>query len=789
MPTEHRNDLKLEIGHVLFIDIVGYSKLLINEQSEQLETLKKIIRGTEQFRLAEAEGRLLRLPTGDGVALVFRNSPDAPVLCALEIGKALKNHPELRIRMGIHSGPVNEVTDLNEQANVAGAGINVAQRVMDCGDAGHILLSKHIAEDLEHYARWEPLLHDVGECEVKHGIRLGIVSLYDDALGNRALPEKISTARVELSKVRKRRLAVALFLILIAVGASFLIFRNRTPRPFVAIPEKSIAVLTFENLSANPENAFFADGVQDEILTNLARIGDLKVISRTSVMQYKAGVARNARSIGQALGVAHLLEGSVQRTGDKVRVNAQLIDARNDTHLWAQTYDRALADVFAVQSEIAETIAHQLQAKLSSREKTEIETPPTTDNVAFDLYTQAKTLLERASFVGAEKADLLQAIDRLNQATARDSKFFLAYCQLANAHGQLYFFSHDRTPARAALANAAIQRAAALRPDAGETHLAQAGYFYRCFKDYDRARTEVAIAAPSLPNSSELFALLAVIDRRQGHWEDSSRNFEKAFRRDPRNFGLLQQMAATYDFLRRYADEAATFDRALELAPDDMELRIIRGFVEVQWKGDLRLYREAIHAVLSKDPKNAANVSSDWFQLAFFERDAVEADRALAVIPAEGINVNAISFPKAWYEGWAARLRNDEAAAQNAFARARTEAALAVEKHPDVGPPISVLGAIDAVLGHKEDAIREGRRSVELLPLEKDYINGSNLATWLAIIYGMVGEKDLAIEQLKLNFSKPGDGSYGDMRLDPYWDPLRGDPRFEKIVTSLAPKD
>jgi TolB-like protein/class 3 adenylate cyclase/Tfp pilus assembly protein PilF len=790
MSAETTSDPKFEIGHILFIDVVGYSKLNIDEQTSLLRDLNRIVQNTPQFRRAEAAGTLVSLPTGDGMALVFRDRADSPAQCAIETATALRNS-RIPIRMGIHSGPVDEVPDVNNRLNLAGAGINIAQRVMDCGDAGHILMSKHVAEDLEHYARWQPLLHDLGECEVKHGARLGMVNLYDDAVGNRQLPEKIRKAKADSDNAARggrRKLSVALLLGLLAIGV-FLIYRAQTTQTSASIREKSIAVLPFENLSANPENAFFADGVQDEILTNLARIADLKVISRTSVMQYKSGGPRNARVIGQALGVIHLLEGSVQRTGARVRVNAQLIDARTDTHLWAQSYDRDLADVFAIQSEIAETIAHQLQARLSAREKTEIERPPTTDNFAFDLYTQAKTLLERASFVGAEKADLLQAVNRLDQATVRDPKFFLAYCQLANAHGQLYFFSHDRTPARSALADSAIQKAAALRPDAGETHLARAGYFYRCFKDYDRARTEVAIAAPSLPNSSELFALLAVIDRRQGRWEDSSRNFEKALRCDPRNFGLLQQLAATYDFLRRYADEAATFDRALELAPDNMETRIIRGFVEVQWKGDLRLYRNAIHAVLSKDPKNAANVSSDWFQLAFFERDAVEANRALAAIPAEGINVNAISFPKAWYEGWAARLRNDEAAAQNAFARARTEAALAVEKHPDFGPPISVLGAIDAVLGHKEDAIKEGRRSVELLPREKDYINGANLATILAIIYGMVGEKDLAIEQLKVNFSKPGDGSYGDMRLDPYWDPLRGDPRFEKIVASLAPKD
>jgi TolB-like protein/class 3 adenylate cyclase/Tfp pilus assembly protein PilF len=790
MPVES-GTRSFDIGYILFIDIVGYSKLRGEEQTTLLRKLIDIVRGTPEFRRAEMAGQLVRLPAGDGMALVFFASPEAPVQCALEISRALKGYPRLQVRMGVNSGPIDRVEDVNDRVNVSGAGINMAQRVMSCGDANHILLGKHIADDLAQYEKWRPHLCELGKVQVKHGVKIDIVNFCFDGIGNRELPAKIKQDRRQEQLVRQKRLLLAGAFLLMALLIAWGTYQHLRKREGAlgTIPDKSIAVLPFENRSDEKQNAFFADGVQDEILTDLSRIADLKVISRTSTMLYKSDHARNLREIAHQLGVAYLLEGSVQRAGGKVRINAQLIDARNDAHLWAQTYDRDLADVFAIQSEIAETIARQLQARLSSREKTEIERPPTTDNVAFDLYTQAKTLLTRASFVGAEKTDLLQAVELLKQAVARDPKFLLAYCQLANAHGQLYFFSHDRTPARAALADSAIQKAAALRPDAGETHLARAGYFYRCFKDYDRARTEVAIAAPSLPNSSELFALLAAIDRRQGRWEDSSRNFEKAFRCDPRNFGLLQQMAATYDFLRRYADEAATFDRALELAPDNLETRIIRGFVEVQWKGDLRLYREAIHAVLSKDPKNAADVSSDWFQLAFFERDAVEASRALAAIPAEGIKVNAISFPRAWYEGWNARLRNDEAAAQNAFARARTEAALAVEQHPDFGPSMSVLGAIDAVLGHKEEAVTEGRRSVELLPLEKDYVNGANLATWLAIIYGMVGEKNLAIEQLKVNFSKPGDGSYGDMRVDPYWDPLRGDPRFEKLVASLAPKD
>src|SRR6516225_8178660 len=325
MPTDTESDLQLEIGHVLFIDIVGYSKLLIDEQRERIQELREIVRGTEQFRLAEAEGKLMRLPTGDGGALVFRTSPVAPVLCALEISRALKTHPELRVRMGIHSGPVNEVADLNEQVNMAGAGVNIAQRVMDCGNAMHILLSKHAAEDLGQYRQWQAQLHDLGECEVKHGGRLHVVNLYNGEVGNPQVPTKFRQA------VKKRRLALIAVLILFAASASGYYFFSQ--RPAFKAPNKSIAVLPFENLSHDPDNAYFAEGMQDEILARLSKIADLKVISRTSTQKYRSA-PDNLREIAKQLGVANILEGSVQKAADQVRVNVQLINALNDAHLW-----------------------------------------------------------------------------------------------------------------------------------------------------------------------------------------------------------------------------------------------------------------------------------------------------------------------------------------------------------------------------------------------------------------------------------------------------------------------
>src|SRR6516162_11552356 len=391
MAAEVKKEIELEIAHVLFLDIVGYSKLSVNEQHAQVEELNEIVRLCEQFRKAEAAGRLLKIPTGDGMALVFYKSPEEPAQCAFEISRALKGNARLQVRMGIHSGPVSGIVDVNERTNVAGAGINIARRVMDCGDAGHILLSHHVAEALAEYECWRPFLNDIGTFEVKHGVPLSVTNLYSEEIGNPQLPSKLQAVRKRRAHVRWAEIGAALLLLGAIIGGVF--FANRPTTSALRAPEKSIAVLPFENRSEDKANEFFADGVQDEILTDLSRIADLKVISRTSVMHYKSGVARNLREIGQQLGVANVVEGSVQRSGNRVRVNAQLVDTRTDKHLWGQTYDRDLADVFAIQSEIAKAIAEQLQAKLSPREKAAIEQQPTTDIAAFDLYTRAKNIL------------------------------------------------------------------------------------------------------------------------------------------------------------------------------------------------------------------------------------------------------------------------------------------------------------------------------------------------------------------------------------------------------------
>src|SRR6266567_841708 len=575
---------------------------------------------------------------GDGMALLFFHSPEEPVRCALEISRTLQEHPHIQLRMGVHSGPVNQVTDVNDKTNIAGSGINVAQRVMDCADAGHILLSGHIAEDLTQYRHWQPYLHDLGECEVKHGLRLHLVNLYKDNLGNPHLPDKLKRGRrwkqtsgvsvlpVITPRWPKYVLTAVLLVSAVTLAISFSVFYRRGS-PAVApsssgkaaavglpIAEKSIAVLPFENLSEDKANAYFADGVQDEILTYLAKIADLKVISRTSVLQYKSGVARNLREIAQQLGVANVVEGRVQRSGNRVRVNAQLIDARNDAHLWAQTYDRDLADVFAIQSEIAKAIADQLQTKLSPNEKKAIEQPPTTDLAAFDLYSRAKSLLLTAGLSVTQEPDLRKAIELLDEAVKRDPSFFDAYCQLAYAHEYLYAVrGADHTPARLALAEAALQAATRLRPDAAETHLARAQYLYQGLRDYAGALAELEIARRALPNDPRLFELTGYILRRRGQKEEGLRNLERAVELDPRNFNTLQQIALSYQALRRYAESIAALDRALVIVPDNAETRADRGLVYLLWKADTRPLHQTIDAILAQGPGGIVSAAVIWF--------------------------------------------------------------------------------------------------------------------------------------------------------------------------------
>jgi TolB-like protein/class 3 adenylate cyclase/Flp pilus assembly protein TadD len=593
-PTPSQSsDVKFDIGHVLFIDIVGYSKLLINEQSEQIQTLKAIVRGTEEVRLAEEEGKLLRLPTGDGGALVFRNNPEAPTLCAMEISKALKNYPDLRVRMGIHSGPVNEISDLNEQSNIAGAGINVAQRVMDCGDAGHILLSKRVADDLEQYPRWRPCLHELGECEVKHDQKISIVNLYDDQVGNPQRPEKFKApgaaapvaSRTKSGMPRDLKWLLvspaALVIAALAIGSAIFVLYSLQRRNHGSIaPQKSIAVLPFENLSADPGNAYFAEGIQDEILTRLSKIADLKVISRTSTQHYKSA-PENLPEIAKQLGVANILEGSVQKSGDAVRVTVQLIRAITDSHLWAETYDRKLIDTFGVESDVAQKIASSLEAKLTGSEQRAIAARPTENSEAYQLYLKGRFFWNKRT-----GQDLKVALDYFQKAVAADPNYAAAYAGVGDTCMLIPLFSAGTPKEYFPKAEAAARRAIELDETTAEGHAALANLVF-LEMNFTEAEKEFRRAIKLDPNYATAHhwfgnSLLASL----GRFDEAIAEGKRSVELDPLSLINNADLGGTLMVARRYDEAIAQLQRTLALDANFYYAHWNLGEV-LYYKGDL----------------------------------------------------------------------------------------------------------------------------------------------------------------------------------------------------------
>jgi TolB-like protein/Tfp pilus assembly protein PilF len=699
----------LEIGHVLFIDIVGYSNLLISEQSNQIQELREIVRSTEQFRIAEAEGKLLRLPTGDGGALVFRNTQEAPVLCALEIGKALKNHPGLRVRMGIHSGPVNEITDLSEQANIAGAGINIAQRVMDCGDAGHILVSKHMAEDLEQYPRWRPYLHALGDCEIKHGVMLSLVNLYGDDAGNRELPAKLKqqrdeqTAAVRRAVVKRRqKLTIVGAVVIVAIAASLAPFiAHRIPvkgaRAFSSIPEKSIAVLPFENLSRDPDNAYFAEGMQDEILARLSKIADLKVISRTSTQKYRSA-PDNLREIARQLGVANVLEGSVQKAADQVRVNVQLINALNDAHLWGDIYDRKLTDIFAVESDIAKTIADTLQAKLTGEEKQSILSQPTSDTTAYEFYLKGRSLWSKR---GGE--NLRKAIGFYEQAIAHDPTYALAYSGLAEAYAILPFYTATAPQDARPKAKTAALKALQLDEKLAEAHTALG--LLLCASDFDMASSisEFQRAIALNPNYATAH-----------HW-----------------YGNGPLLA-----LGRFDEAIAEGKRAIELDP--------------------------------LSPIINADLGQNLYCARRYDEAIAQLRKTLEIDP---------TFYYAHYNlGIALQLNGDVPAAIAEYTKAQ-------QLSDDLFVRV-LLAAAKAKSGDKDAAVRLLTELEELS--QHRYVR----SYWRTLLYLSLRNREQAIRWLEQAVADHDGLNITVIKVDPFLDPLRGDPRFEALVQKvLAPKN
>src|SRR5881296_408858 len=795
MSAEIRKEIQLEIAHVLFIDIVGYSKLSINEQRAAIDELTQAVRASEQFQNAEAAGRLIKIPTGDGMALVFYKSPEQPVECAVEITKELQKHfgskekPPLRLRMGVHSGPVSAVIDVNERTNAAGAGMNIAQRVMDCGDAGHILLSKRVAEDLETHEKWRPLLHDLGSCEVKHGVRVAVVNLYTDQVGNAKVPLKLAVQK-RRTRMRWAAMTTALLALAAIVGGIAIFSRNRA-QSTLAAPEKSIAVLPFENLSDDKANAYLAEGIQDEILTRLSKIADLKVISRTSTQHYKSAPG-NLPEIAKQLGVAHILEGSVQKRGDAVRVNVQLIKAANDSQLWGDTFDRKLTDILSVESEVAKAIAGQLRAKLTGEEEQVIAAKPTDNPEAYDAYLRGlaytlKTLHTPANVLAAQKY--------LREAVRLDPKFALGWALLSYVDAVGYRTTAlQPTVALREEARQAAETALSLQPNLGEALVAKGYYHYACMKDYDAAMHYFEQARQFLPNSSWIPESLAYVARRRGQWDRSESYFNEAERLDPRNVFLLTQHAFSYIWLRRFPEALRKLNQVLDITPDDVDTLVTKAAI-AQAEGDLPR-ASALLAPLHPNSHHILALETQVYQAILERRPAQVIPRLKEILakpdPALGYNNGELRF---WL-GWAQEVAGDHAAAQESFRQARGELEPFLKEQPDNYVLIGDLALANMGLGDKAAALALSEQAMTVLPLEKDVVDGPAPIEILARVAAQLGEPARAIAALQKLLSIPSEGALASrvpltpalLRLDPMFDPLRNDQRFQELTVERVSK-
>jgi TolB-like protein/Flp pilus assembly protein TadD len=778
MPAEIKKEIQLEIAHILFVDIVGYSKLSINEQRALIDELNEVVRNSEELQKAEAAHRLIKIPTGDGIALVFYASPEAAAQCAIEISRALKEHPRLQLRMGVHSGPVSGVIDVNGHANLAGAGLNVAQRVMSCGDAGHILLSKRVAEDLAEYEQWRRLLHDLGTCEVKHGVRIGIANLYDSEIGNSQLPKKLQAVKRHRTQVRWAEVAIAL-LVLAAIAAAFIFLLRRPTRSAMAIVEKSIAVLPFENRSEDKANAYFADGIQDEILTRLSKIADLKVISRTSTQHYKSA-PENLAEIAKQLGVAHILEGSVQKSGDAVRVNVQLIKAANDSHLWADTYDRRLTDIFSVESEVAKAIADQLRAKLTGQEEQVIAAKPTGNPEAYDAYLRGLAYTLKITTT----ANALAAQKYLREAVRLDPKFALGWALLSYVDAAGY--RNNSLQATVALreeARQAAETALTFQPNLGEAVLAKGYYHYSCLKDYDTAVRYFEQARQLLPNSSRILESLAFLERRRGHWDKSESYFNEAEWLDPRNVHLLADHAATYTMLRRFPEALQKLDQILNITPDDEAILAEKASI-AQAEGDLPR-ASALLAPLHSNAQHTGALPTQVYQAILERRPAQIIPRLKEILAKPEALVSYDTGYLRFYLGWAQEVAGDHAAAQESWRQARSELEPFLKEQPENLDLITQLTLTNMGLGDKAAAFKLVERAMVVVPIEKDALEGPAAIEILARVAAQMGEPDRAIAALQKVLSVPyvSPVTPALLRLDPMFDPLRNDPRFQKLAS------
>jgi TolB-like protein/class 3 adenylate cyclase/Flp pilus assembly protein TadD len=804
MEEAQKTKLRLEIAHVLFIDIVGYSKLTTEEESEALPELNRIVRNTEAAREADAARELTFLPTGDGIALVFTGSIEEPVECALQLSQMLRTKSNLPVRMGIHSGPVHQVADVNQRENIAGAGINIAQRVMDCGDAGHILVSKRVAEDLGHYRRWQPYLHDLGEFEVKHGDIVSVVNLYGDGAGNPAPPAKLkqSTRPGALSQGRSKRspmlvglLAVLLFtlaVIALVFAPAILKQLRNTDRgqlgvSSIPIAEKSIAVLPFENLSDDKGSAYFVAGMQDEILTALAKIRDLKVISRSSTAKYQSR-PDNLKAIARELGVAAILEGSIQRLGDAVHVNVQLINTRDETHLWADSYDRQLKDVFGVEREIAETVAGKLNARLSPQDTKELSRVPTTNTKAYEAYLKA-TYVEN-EFRAGRLNSAESAFDLYKEAVALDPHFALAYARLAGAELEKFQYE-SHSPQLIANAQTLLAKALELEPDLIEAHLLRALIYLHVDHDVKGALAELESLVARAPNDARIARIMADAKGEMGDWQGQLTELRRAVELDPRNDRYLMFLGFAFGGLRRYAEAVEILTRVRALAPENWVSRMNLA-LSLVWSDRLAEARTEIEQW--PDAKLPSLVLAAKYellqQIETFSRNYDAALARAAKIPDIPNRLPTLLIPAGNIQkntdlGLIHLYRGDKASAEQAFTAARSELEGLRTSNADNADFYRDESLILAGLGQHAEAVEAARKATSISK-EDNYVFN------LARIYAHFGDADLAFETMQKLIDKPtggGELSAATLRRDPIWDPIRKDPRFEKAIASLAAKE
>jgi adenylate cyclase len=787
-------DEQRKLAAIMFTDMVGYSALNQRDENlaqELLEEHRRLLR--EIFpRFNGTEIKTI----GDAFLVEFGSALEA-AQCAIEIQRTLAKRnadiaPDRRIelKIGIHIGDV-----VHRGGDVYGDGVNIASRIEPVAGPGGICVSMDVERQIRNAleARFEKL----ATTELKNiSVAMDLFRIVLPWESKSQTAKGVTTTR---APIPWHEIVIGALLLAALIGGAFLWSHRSAPPANVgsgnsaattwAVPEKSIAVLPFENLSEEKQNAFFADGIQDEILTNLAKVADLKVISRTSVNQYKAAAARNLREIGQALGVAHVLEGSVQRIANQVRVNAQLVDARNDAHLWAQTYTRDLADAFAIQSEIAQAIAQQLQAHLSADEKARIAKPSTTDPLAYDLYLRARQLDDLSNEPDA-KVHLLQAISLLEEAVRRDPRFLRAYCLMCETNLDLYWGGSDHTDQRRELARVALGKAEEIQPDAGEVHWQKGLYAYHGFRDYDRALTEFEIAKRLLPNEARVYVLIGAVGRRTARWQEAQTNFMRAVELDPRNFVVLLEAGSVFSGSRQWAEGRRLHEQALTVLPNNAFARNLVGFSFFAENGDAAAWRKQLESVAQQGPEAARTVAFPLLVCSWAQRDRGAAEKAVELIPAEGIanSFDEAAVPRQYCVGRTAWLFGNKELARTALTDARAIFERTTREQPDYPQAWSYLGLTDAMLGRCSEAIQEGKRACEVLPYTKDSWVGPTFENYLAMIYAACGEKDVALKQLDRTAKLPVGITYGDLKCNPEWDPLRGDPRFENLVASLAPK-